>query len=143
MMKINRWIWLFALCCLHTVGAQVTPEGLWATYNDQHTQVQSWVRIEKQGEFWIGRIEKILDPSARPDEKCNACQGEKQGLPLLGLTIIDKVAIPTGSGGTILDPEDGKIYRLELSLIQDGRELRVRGYWGPFWRTQRWLRVSQ
>jgi hypothetical protein len=125
------------------VGAQVTPEGLWATYNDQHTQVQSWVRIEKQGEFWVGRIEKILDPSATPDEKCNACQGEKRGRPLLGLTIIDKVAIPTGSGGTILDPEDGKTYRLELSLLQDGRELRVRGYWGPFWRTQRWIRVSQ
>jgi uncharacterized protein (DUF2147 family) len=43
------------------------------------------------------------------------------------------------SQGTILDPQDGKIYRCKLWIEEEG--LKVRGYWGPFFRTQTWKRV--
>jgi uncharacterized protein (DUF2147 family) len=43
------------------------------------------------------------------------------------------------TGGHILDPEVGKIYRCKL-WIEEGT-LKVRGYLGPFFRTQTWQRV--
>jgi len=42
-------------------------------------------------------------------------------------------------GGSILDPENGKEYRTAVWL-QGPDHLRVRGYWGPFYRTQTWRR---
>ncbi|MEQ9415709.1 MAG: DUF2147 domain-containing protein, partial [Cyclobacteriaceae bacterium] len=44
------------------------------------------------------------------------------------------------SGGTILDPKVGKIYRCRLWI--EGDNLKVRGYWGPFYRTQTWDRFE-
>ena len=37
-------------------------------------------------------------------------------------------------GRTILDPEDGKLYKAEV-WSEDGK-LKVRGYLGPFYRTR-------
>ena len=45
-------------------------------------------------------------------------------------------------GGRILDPENGKEYRLTLQPTDGGARLRVRGYLGPFFRTQTWVRVA-
>ncbi|HEX5169320.1 MAG TPA: DUF2147 domain-containing protein [Cyclobacteriaceae bacterium] len=42
--------------------------------------------------------------------------------------------------GNILDPEVGKVYRCKIWL-EEG-DLKVRGYWGPFYRTQTWKKVS-
>ncbi|MEI7739907.1 MAG: DUF2147 domain-containing protein [Betaproteobacteria bacterium] len=42
--------------------------------------------------------------------------------------------------GRILDPEKGEEYRFKIRLIDQGRTLQVRGYLGPFWRTQTWTR---
>ena len=41
-------------------------------------------------------------------------------------------------GGTIIDPEDGKIYKAEV-WVED-RKLKVRGYLGVFYRTQTWVK---
>ena len=43
-------------------------------------------------------------------------------------------------GGTILDPEDGKVYKAEI-WTEEGK-LKVRGYLGPFYKTQTWLKGS-
>jgi uncharacterized protein (DUF2147 family) len=43
-------------------------------------------------------------------------------------------------GGTILDPEDGKIYKAEI-WVEDGK-LKVRGYLGMFYRTQTWAKAK-
>jgi uncharacterized protein (DUF2147 family) len=46
------------------------------------------------------------------------------------------------SGGTILDPENGKTYKCLLSLEEGGEKLKVRGFIGLslLGRTQYWLR---
>jgi uncharacterized protein (DUF2147 family) len=46
------------------------------------------------------------------------------------------------SGGEILDPENGKIYRATIHLEENGKKLVVRGYIGIslFGRSQTWLR---
>lgn len=46
------------------------------------------------------------------------------------------------SGGRVLDPEMGKDYPGRLWLEGPDR-LRVRGYWGPFHRTQTWHRLKE
>jgi uncharacterized protein (DUF2147 family) len=45
-------------------------------------------------------------------------------------------------GGKILDPVKGQIYNAKLSLADNGRSLKVRGYIGVslFGRTQIWVR---
>jgi uncharacterized protein (DUF2147 family) len=45
-------------------------------------------------------------------------------------------------GGNILDPNNGKTYRARLKPIEGGRKLEMRGYIGPFYRTQVWVRVE-
>ena len=47
-------------------------------------------------------------------------------------------------GGDILDPNDGKIYKVLLKLADGGKKLDVRGYIGMpmLGRTQTWQRVE-
>jgi uncharacterized protein (DUF2147 family) len=45
-------------------------------------------------------------------------------------------------GGEILDPDNGKVYRSKVRLIDDGKKLSVRGYIGvpALGRSQTWVR---
>ena len=47
-------------------------------------------------------------------------------------------------GGDILDPNNGKVYRVKLKLVDGGAKLDVRGYIGTpmLGRTQTWIRVE-
>jgi uncharacterized protein (DUF2147 family) len=44
--------------------------------------------------------------------------------------------------GNILDPDNGKTYRLRMTPLDGGARLQIRGYFGPFYRTQIWVRVQ-
>jgi len=46
------------------------------------------------------------------------------------------------NGGKILDPENGKEYTVKMVPQEGGKKLQVRGYIGPFYRTQVWLRAQ-
>jgi len=71
---------------------------------------------------------------------------ERKNQPVIGLEIIRGVRQDEGKqvweGGKILDPENGKEYRVSLTPDEDGAKLKVRGYLGLFWRTQTWARVK-
>ncbi len=47
-------------------------------------------------------------------------------------------------GGDILDPSNGRVYRVQLMLLEGGSTLDVRGYFGApmFGRSQTWIRVE-
>ncbi|WP_313791422.1 DUF2147 domain-containing protein [Lacinutrix neustonica] len=46
--------------------------------------------------------------------------------------------------GTVVNPEDGKVYRLRLALEEDDSNvLQVRGYIAFFYQTQYWKRVVE
>jgi len=60
----------------------------------------------------------------------------------VGLVILKDMS-PSGDrykGGTITDPDDGKIYKAEV-WIENG-QLKMRGYLGIFYRTQTWLKAQ-
>ena len=47
-------------------------------------------------------------------------------------------------GGEILDPNNGKVYKSKLKLVDNGAKLDVRGYIGVpmLGRTQTWIRAE-
>ena len=127
--------------------AQATPVGLWKTIDDETKKEKSLVRITDAGGVLTGRIEKFLDPASKPDAACDKCTDERKDKPILGMTIVrnakhdaDDPALWTG--GDILDPNKGKVYRLRLKPTDGGKTLEVRGYIGPFFRDQTWVRVE-
>jgi uncharacterized protein (DUF2147 family) len=124
--------------------AQATPVGLWKTIDDETREERSHVRISESAGLLSGRIEKLLDPS-KQDARCDKCTDARKDQPVLGMTILEGVTRDGDrhwAGGTILDPNNGKIYRVRLTPKNAGKALEVRGFIGPFYRNQTWLRVE-
>ena len=136
-----------ACVALHgTAFAQATPLGLWKTIDDETKQEKSLVRISEAGGTLTGKVEKIADP-AKQDSKCDKCSVERKDKPVLGMTIVRNAKQSADDkdiwdGGEILDPNNGKVYRLRLKPLDGGKGLEVRGYIGLFFRNQTWLRVE-
>ena len=126
--------------------AQASPVGLWKTIDDESKTEKSLVRISEAGGVLSGKIDKLLDPTSPADAVCDKCSDERKNKPVLGMTILRNARADAGKdlweGGDILDPNNGKVYRLRLKLLDGGKKLEVRGYIGPFFRNQQWLRVE-
>jgi uncharacterized protein (DUF2147 family) len=123
--------------------AQATPVGLWKTIDDETKVEKSQVRITDSGGTLTGKIEKLFDKS-KQDSVCEKCGDDRKGQPIVGMTIIRnaKANGEVWEGGDILDPNNGKVYKLRLKPIDGGKALEVRGYIGPFYRNQTWVRVE-
>ena len=128
--------------------AQTSPVGLWKTIDDETKQEKSLVRITEAGGVLTGKIEKLLNP-AHPDTKCDKCADDRKDQPITGLTIIrnvkkDENKADLWDGGDILDPNNGKVYKVRLTPEDGGKKLSVRGYIGMpmLGRSQTWIRVE-
>jgi len=125
--------------------AQATPAGLWKTIDDETKTEKSFVRITETGGVFSGKIEKIVDP-AKQEQKCDKCSDARKDQRVLGMTIVEGVRKSDGDayfdGGTILDPNNGKVYKVRMTPKDGGKTLEVRGFIGPFYRNQTWLRVE-
>ena len=125
--------------------AQASPVGVWKTIDDETRQEKSYVRITESGGALSGKVEKVLD-STKQDSKCDKCTDARKDQPVLGMTIIEGVKKNADEaywdGGSILDPNNGKTYRVRLTPKDGGKVLEVRGFIGPFYRNQTWLRVE-
>lgn len=138
-----------ALFCLAgTAVAQSSPVGLWKTIDDETGKEKSLVRVSEAGGVLTGKIEKLLDPS-RQDAKCDKCSDERKDQPIAGMTVIKNVKHNTDNperwdGGEILDPNNGKTYKVRMTPVDGGKKLEVRGYVGAplLGRTQTWQRVE-
>ena len=139
---------LIALALLGSAGltlAQMTPVGLWKTIDDDGKTEKSYVRITETAGVVNGKIDKVLDPAAKPGDVCDKCTDERKDQTIVGLSIIrnaKKGEDGTWEGGDVLDPNNGKVYKLRLKPLDGGKKLEVRGYIGPFFRNQQWLRAE-
>jgi uncharacterized protein (DUF2147 family) len=124
---------LLMLAC-SAAFAQQGVTGLWRNVDDNTGEVKAEIRIVETNGAVSGRIEKVLAKDAKPDEKCDKCDGDRKDKPIVCLEII--------RGDRILDPENGHEYRLSLTPLEGGKKLQVRGYLGPFYRTQTWVRAQ-
>ena len=134
-----------ALAAGGTAWAQNTPVGLWKTIDDDGKTEKSLVRITDGGGTLTGKVEKIFD-AAKQDSKCDKCTDDRKDKPVLGMTILSNLKLDDDkeawSGGEILDPNNGKTYKARIKPIEGGKQLQMRGYIGPFFRTQVWQRVE-
>lgn len=149
MRALSTFVALIVGALSFAAHAQSTPAGLWKTVDDETRIEKSLVRIVEAGGVYSGTLEKLLDPAVPADAVCEKCHDERKGKPLVGLTLIRHLAEhEDGSmvwrGGEILDPKNGKTYKLRLTLIDGGKQLEVRGYIGMplIGRTQTWTRVE-
>jgi uncharacterized protein (DUF2147 family) len=127
--------------------AQATPAGLWKTIDDDTKAEKSLVRITESGGVFTGKVEKILTDKA--DAKCVECTDERKDKPVQGMVILRDIKLDPADktqwiGGDILDPNNGKIYKVRIKTADGGKKLDVRGYIGTplLGRTQTWLRVE-
>lgn len=125
-------------------SADNSPVGRWNTIDDTWNKVKSEVEIiENDGELF-GYVRNIfLLPHEGNDPVCIACEGKLKNAKIVGMTILRnlKQSGKKWEGGKILDPGNGKVYTASIWLVNSD-ELRVRGYLGPFFRTQTWQRVK-
>jgi uncharacterized protein (DUF2147 family) len=127
---------------------QNTPIGYWKTIDDHTGQARSIVKIfEVNGEL-RGRIEKllVLPPDGKPPT-CHDCPGNKKDKPVLGLEFLWGFK-HDGAGwtdGSVLDPEEGKVYNGNLEVLDGGKRLKLFGYVRVVFkigRSQTWTRVA-
>jgi uncharacterized protein (DUF2147 family) len=153
MMVLHRRMWLAGACAalagsappLARADAMQTPAGLWRTFDDRTGKERGTVRIwDEQGALY-GVIVSSLDP-ADATKVCVPCKDDRKDRPVIGLNIIRGLRRDGDqwSGGEILDPETGSVYRCSMRLKDDGRTLVVRGYIGIslIGRSQTWRRAG-
>ena len=128
--------------------AQMTPVGTWHSIDDKTGEAKAEIQIIDKDGALSGRVVKSLrnDPNAK--KTCDECKDDRKGQAIIGMEIVRGVKPDASgenlwaSGGKILDPENGKEYTVKLVPLEGGKKLQVRGYIGPFYRTQTWLRAQ-
>ena len=138
---------LFFICLLGFGGvlsAQTLDPivGVWKSFDDETNRPAALIQINEKNGVLSGLITKILDTSG--PSTCERCTDFRKGKPILGMEILSGLK-KTGdgySGGQILDPDDGEIYRVEMKLKDQGAKLDLRAYIGIplLGRTQTWIR---
>jgi uncharacterized protein (DUF2147 family) len=123
------------------------PVGLWKTIDDDTGKPKALVRITQANGEFSGRIEKLFrQPEQDQNPICDQCEDARKNQPLIGMVILNGLKRDgddvTYSGGKIIDPASGKVYRSKMTVLENGRKLDVRGYIGipALGRTQVWLR---
>jgi uncharacterized protein (DUF2147 family) len=123
-----------------------SPVGLWKTIDDATGKEKSLIRISESGGVFSGKVEKLLAPDAKPDTKCEQCTDARKDQLVVGMTVLRNVKKndEQWDGGDILDPNNGKVYKVRLRFDGDSKKLEVRGYIGApmFGRSQNWIRVE-
>lgn len=99
------------------------------------------VRIGSCGDAVCGRLMRVLNPAAPPNDANNPNRALRSR-PLVGVAVLTGFA-RNGAGdlqGTAYDPKSGRSYRSYLSLNADGT-LRVTGCVTFICRSQTWRRA--
>lgn len=121
--------------------------GQWLEIDDDTKAPDALIAIRERDGIVSGTIVKLfLDPGEPADPRCTKCAGKQKDQPVIGMTVIENVHHngTTYEGGTILDPESGRTYRVILAPSPDGHDLSVTGYVGlpAFGETRHWKRAS-
>ena len=122
-----------------------SPVGLWKNIDDVSGKPKALIRITESHGVLQGRLEKLFRaPDQEQNPKCEKCDGINKDKPILGLLFMWglKKNGDEYTGGEILDPDNGKVYKSKMRLTDGGKTLNVRGYVGVpmFGRSQVWQR---
>ena len=119
-------------------------EGNWVTIDDETGVEKSIIKLYKENDMLYGRIETLLLEEDQ-GQLCINCLGLERNQPIEGLVILKGLTRDGDkwTGGTILDPANGKEYQCTITL-DSASELNVRGFIGFSFigRTQQWKRLD-
>ncbi|WP_019139543.1 DUF2147 domain-containing protein [Noviherbaspirillum massiliense] len=137
-----------AIISLGAHAQQASPVGLWKNIDDKTGKPKALIRITESNGEYKGKIEKLFrEPGEDPNPKCDQCQDSRKDQPIIGMTILTglKQDGEEFTGGQILDPANGKVYKSKMAVVDGGKKLDVRGYIGmpAFGRTQTWVRADR
>ncbi len=142
---MNIWklqAFLILLVMGFTNAWAATPVGNWTTIDDATGKPRAVVKVSVTNGQLSGTITRIY-AQAGDTGMCQNCPGEFKDKPVKGLQFLwglKEESDGQWSGGQILDPKTGKIYKAKLNL--EGNKLLVRGYVGfsLLGRTQTWVK---
>lgn len=137
---------LFGTCFISMPSNGIETDlivGTWLTVDDDTKQPTSHVSVSINNNKLDATVVKLLDS---PDAICSLCTDYRKNQPVLGMKIISGLTRKSQNewaNGEILDPDNGKTYRVSLRL--DNGKLIVRGYIGIsiFGREQVWTKLSK
>lgn len=119
--------------------------GKWHSIDPDTGDKESVIEIYKTGDKIYGRVIEILKEEDR-DKTCIECTGKDKDKPIQGLVIVRGLSKEGDewTGGKILDPKNGKLYKCYVTLEGDNK-LKLRGYIGfsLIGRTEYWYRVEE
>lgn len=112
-----------------SVNAQ-TIFGTWHSRNEDTGKIDSVVEVYEHNGKAFAKIIEIKNPD-RKNAVCDLCEGKNKNKPILGLNILTGLQKDGDewSGGQILDPRNGKIYKCYIQL-EGANKLKIRGYIG-------------
>jgi len=140
----HLFIAIILLFCVGHLKSQSNDPiaGSWRTFDDETNQPAAIVLISEKNSLFYGVVTKLLDPSALAT--CEKCTDARKGRPVIGMEILTglKRNADSYSGGEILDPDNGEIYRATIFLMDQGNKLDLRAFIGIplLGRTQTWIR---
>src|SRR5262245_64888723 len=144
MKQFSFFMSLMVLLGAGSVVATDSPVGKWNAVDEKSDKVTSQVEIYEQSGKLFGKIVALTEPNDKQGKPkvCIACTGADKNKPIVGLVILKHLTASGDryQGGTILDPEDGKIYTAEI-WVEDGK-LMVRGYSGFLYKTRTCLKST-
>ena len=138
-----------SLLFFSTITLAVSPAGLWKSIDDKTGKPRSLIRISEDKGVYSGVVEKGLLEGESNEKICDKCTDERKDQKMIGMTIIKSMKEKNGQhssseyeGGTILDPDNGKVYKCKMKLNESADKLEVRGFIGVslFGRSQTWVR---
>ncbi|MBS1508507.1 MAG: DUF2147 domain-containing protein [Bacteroidetes bacterium] len=121
-----------------------TVTGVWLAIDDRWDKAKSRIEIVEHEEELKGYIRKIfLLPNEGTDPVCTECKDNLKNSKIVGMKILYGFTQKDDKwqDGKILDPGNGNVYASSIWLL-DSDTLKVRGYFGPFYRSQLWKRVK-
>lgn len=135
------------LCAGLARAEDATPVGRWTTIDDKTGKPSSVVAISEKDGKLEGTVETVIvnAPGEDPNPRCTKCEGELKDKPIVGMRILWDLAKDgkRWTGGRILDPDEGSVYKCRVEPVENGEKLEVRGYIGfsLLGRTQTWIRA--
>ena len=119
--------------------------GTWKTIDDETGEAKSHVQLYEENGKVYGKIVQLLRKNTDPNRVCEKCSDWRKGQKIMQMMIVRDMTLngTTWKDGKILDPEKGKEYKCTM-WFESGKkdELKLRGWNGPFYRTQTWYRVE-
>jgi uncharacterized protein (DUF2147 family) len=119
------------------MAANDTPVGTWKQV-DATGKTKSIIEItDHSGELkaTIRELQNRTPEGIARDgtpAKCTQCEGDLKDKPIVGMDIMWGVTKDDDvwDGGKIVNPADGKVYKVKLTLKDGGQKLDVHGYVG-------------